>query len=201
MSHKTAATVAHTIGIDTSKNTLHLIGLDEKGAIVLREIDVLCKRHRALNQCVELPLPIHHAFLMKGLPGICPAASPAQNSSEIKKTAAAPVLPRLSAVGLVWSLKIGSVTRNMKPVAEKTQKKHHFQPSQLAQPRPLVIARSRQALMKIVFVVVGLLFIVLGLFLVRTRGGVTLGPHNAVLIEGGAGVAALGIGLVWFAFR
>ena len=36
MSHK-AATVAHTIGIDTGKNTLHLIGLDDKGAIVLRE--------------------------------------------------------------------------------------------------------------------------------------------------------------------
>jgi transposase len=35
--HKTAATVAHTIGIDTGKNTLHLIGLDDKGAIVLRE--------------------------------------------------------------------------------------------------------------------------------------------------------------------
>ena len=30
-------TVAHTIGIDTGKNTLHMIGLDEKGAIVLRE--------------------------------------------------------------------------------------------------------------------------------------------------------------------
>jgi transposase len=37
MSHKTAATVAHTIGIDTGKNTLHLIGLDDQGAIVLRE--------------------------------------------------------------------------------------------------------------------------------------------------------------------
>src|SRR4029078_6895660 len=37
MSHKPAATVAHTIGIDTGKNTLHLIGLDDKGAIVLRE--------------------------------------------------------------------------------------------------------------------------------------------------------------------
>ena len=36
MSHKTA-TVAHTIGIDTGKNTLHLIGLDDQGAIVLRE--------------------------------------------------------------------------------------------------------------------------------------------------------------------
>src|SRR6202008_3214949 len=37
MSHKTAATVALTIGIDTGKNTLHLIGLDDQGAIVLRE--------------------------------------------------------------------------------------------------------------------------------------------------------------------
>jgi hypothetical protein len=37
MSHKTAAAVAHTIGIDTGKNTLHLIGLDNRGAIVLRE--------------------------------------------------------------------------------------------------------------------------------------------------------------------
>ena len=37
MSHKTTATVAHTIGIDPGKNTLHLIGLDDKGAIVLRE--------------------------------------------------------------------------------------------------------------------------------------------------------------------
>ena len=37
MSHKTTASVAHTIGIDTGKNTLHLIGLDDKGAIVLRE--------------------------------------------------------------------------------------------------------------------------------------------------------------------
>ena len=37
MSHKTAAVVAHTIGIDTGKNTLHLIGLDDQGAIVLRE--------------------------------------------------------------------------------------------------------------------------------------------------------------------
>ena len=37
MPSKTDAAVAHTIGIDTGKNTLHMIGLDEKGAIVLRE--------------------------------------------------------------------------------------------------------------------------------------------------------------------
>ena len=34
---KADTAVAHTIGIDTGKNTLHMIGLDEKGAIVLRE--------------------------------------------------------------------------------------------------------------------------------------------------------------------
>jgi transposase len=37
MPSKTDAVVARTIGIDTGKNTLHLIGLDEKSAIVLRE--------------------------------------------------------------------------------------------------------------------------------------------------------------------
>src|SRR5436189_4927433 len=37
MSRKTEAGLACTIGIDTGKNTLHLVGLDEKGAIVLRE--------------------------------------------------------------------------------------------------------------------------------------------------------------------
>ena len=37
MPRKTDAAVVRTIGIDTGKNTLHMIGLDEKGAIVLRE--------------------------------------------------------------------------------------------------------------------------------------------------------------------
>ena len=38
MPSKTDTAVAHTIGIDTGKNTLHMIGLDdENGAIVLRE--------------------------------------------------------------------------------------------------------------------------------------------------------------------
>ena len=37
MSQKTDTVVASTIGIDTGKNTLHLIGLDDRGAIVLRE--------------------------------------------------------------------------------------------------------------------------------------------------------------------
>src|ERR1700692_1402211 len=37
MPYKNDAAVIRAIGIDTGKNTLHLIGLDEKGAIVLRE--------------------------------------------------------------------------------------------------------------------------------------------------------------------
>src|SRR5258705_1530692 len=52
MSHKTAATVAHTIGIDTGKNTLHLIGLDDKGAIVLREKVV---RDRITTRLANVP--------------------------------------------------------------------------------------------------------------------------------------------------
>jgi len=41
MSQKTDAVVASTIGIDTGKNTLHLIGLDDQGTIVLR----ISRRH------------------------------------------------------------------------------------------------------------------------------------------------------------
>jgi hypothetical protein len=37
MSRTTSAVAVSTIGIDTGKNTLHLIGLDERGTIVLRE--------------------------------------------------------------------------------------------------------------------------------------------------------------------
>ena len=37
MSRTTSAVAGSTIGIDTGKNTLHLIGLDEQGMIVLRE--------------------------------------------------------------------------------------------------------------------------------------------------------------------
>ena len=54
MSHKTAATVAHTIGIDTGKNTLHLIGLDDKGAIVLRD---KIARGRIAARLANVPRP------------------------------------------------------------------------------------------------------------------------------------------------
>ena len=52
MPFKTDAVVAHTIGIDTGKNTLHLIGLDEKGAIVLRE---KLSRGRIAARLVNVP--------------------------------------------------------------------------------------------------------------------------------------------------
>src|SRR4029077_8569404 len=37
MPKRTNAIAVSTIGIDTGKNTLHMIGLDEKGEIILRE--------------------------------------------------------------------------------------------------------------------------------------------------------------------
>ena len=55
MSHKTAATVVHTIGIDTGKNTLHLIGLDDQGAIVLREKIARGRITARLAQCAAVP--------------------------------------------------------------------------------------------------------------------------------------------------
>ena len=45
MSRKTDAVVASTIGIDTGKNTLHLIGLDEQGTIILRNVAHLALCH------------------------------------------------------------------------------------------------------------------------------------------------------------
>jgi hypothetical protein len=55
--------------------------------------------------------------------------------------------------------------------------------------------------MKIVLLVVGPLFIAAGLFWFGQGVGLLSGPHNTVLIDAGAGVVALGIGLVWFALR
>ena len=54
MPSKADTAVARTIGIDTGKNTLHVIGLDEKGAIVLRE-RVSRTRIAARCECATLP--------------------------------------------------------------------------------------------------------------------------------------------------
>jgi hypothetical protein len=55
--------------------------------------------------------------------------------------------------------------------------------------------------MKIVLVVVGPLFIAVGLFCFGHGTGLISGPHNAVLLDAGAGAVAVGFGLVWFALR
>src|SRR5262245_62498300 len=51
MPSKTVA-IAHTIGIDTGKNTLHMIGLDKKGTIVVRE---KVSRTRIAARLVNVP--------------------------------------------------------------------------------------------------------------------------------------------------
>jgi len=55
MSHKTAATVAHTIGIDTGKNTLHLIGLDDKGGNRFAGEDCPRPDRSPARQCAAVP--------------------------------------------------------------------------------------------------------------------------------------------------
>ncbi len=55
--------------------------------------------------------------------------------------------------------------------------------------------------MKIVVVAVGALVIALGLFWFGLGAGLLSGSHNALLIDAGAAAAAVGIGLVWFAWR
>src|SRR6185312_15309382 len=52
MPSKADSAVARTIGIDTGKNTLHMVGLNEKGAIVLRE---KVSRTRIAARFVNLP--------------------------------------------------------------------------------------------------------------------------------------------------
>ena len=52
MSQKTDAVVASTIGIDTGKNTLHLVGLDDHGTIVLRE---KLSRSRIVSKLANVP--------------------------------------------------------------------------------------------------------------------------------------------------
>jgi transposase len=89
MSRKTDAAVARTIGIDT-KNTLHLIGLDDNGAIVLRENSLQAgSQHglRMLPQClidIEAGMATHYVArepialghdVMKQVPQFMPGRS------------------------------------------------------------------------------------------------------------------------------
>ena len=52
MSQKTHAVITRTIGIDTGKNTLHLVGLDDRGTIVLR---VKLGRSRIRTRLANIP--------------------------------------------------------------------------------------------------------------------------------------------------
>jgi nucleoid DNA-binding protein len=52
MSQKTDAVVISTIGIDTGKNTLHLVSLDDQGTIVLRE---KLSRSRIVSRLANVP--------------------------------------------------------------------------------------------------------------------------------------------------
>jgi transposase len=52
MSKRTNVVAISTIGIDTGKTTLHLVCLDEKGAIVLRE---KIAQHRIAARLVNVP--------------------------------------------------------------------------------------------------------------------------------------------------
>jgi hypothetical protein len=55
--------------------------------------------------------------------------------------------------------------------------------------------------MKIVLRIIGALFIAVGLFWFGRGTGLFRRPHNAVMVDYGAAVTALGIGLTWFAWR
>jgi hypothetical protein len=55
--------------------------------------------------------------------------------------------------------------------------------------------------MKIVLRVVGPLFVAVGLFCFGQGTGLLTWPHNAAMVDYGAGIVAVGAGLVWFAWR
>jgi hypothetical protein len=55
--------------------------------------------------------------------------------------------------------------------------------------------------MKIVLRVAGPLFIAVGLFWFAQGTGLLPWPHNLAKVDYGAGVAAVGIGLVWFGWQ
>jgi transposase len=61
MSKQTNAVTVSTTGIDTGKNTLHMIGLDKMGEIIPREkISGSLANVRMASLCCEHPLgPLH----------------------------------------------------------------------------------------------------------------------------------------------
>jgi transposase len=52
MSHKSVSSTISTIGIDIGKNSFHLVGLDQRGAIVLQ---VKCSRAQLERRLANIP--------------------------------------------------------------------------------------------------------------------------------------------------
>ena len=61
---------------------------------------------------------------------------------------------------------------------------------------PRRLPALKEALMKIVLLVVGPLFIAVGLFWFGQGTGLFSGPHNAILIDAGGGAVALALQLL-----
>jgi hypothetical protein len=61
--------------------------------------------------------------------------------------------------------------------------------------------RREDAVMKTVPRVVGPLFVAVGLFWFAQGTGLLSWPHNAAMLDYGAGIIAVGFGLVWFGWR
>jgi hypothetical protein len=55
--------------------------------------------------------------------------------------------------------------------------------------------------MKIFLRVVGPLFVAVGLFCFAQGTGLLTWPHNAAMVDYGAGIVAVGFGLVWFGWQ
>ncbi len=55
--------------------------------------------------------------------------------------------------------------------------------------------------MKIVLRVVGPLFVAVGLFCFARGTGLLTWPHNAAMVDYGAGMVAVGFSLVWFGWQ
>jgi hypothetical protein len=102
VSHKTAATVAPAIGIDTGHDTLHLIGLDDNGAIVLREKIArgrIAARLANVPRCLIVPIAPYHITVTTWYPDDATAIGLYEISDHCKS---AVVLPFVGILALWW---------------------------------------------------------------------------------------------------
>ena len=95
MSRETNVSAAVTIGIDPGKNTFHLIGLDARGGIVLRE---KVARNRVLARLANVPSCL--IGIEAGMGTHCVTPVMALASSEARNTAV-----RATRLGAAWTEK------------------------------------------------------------------------------------------------